>query len=58
MNKATTSPVYTVGEVAQILKISVYSVRELLKNGDIHGFKVGTKWRITQESLDEIMKKE
>lgn len=55
---------YTVKEVAEILRISEYRVREMLKETDdlrrrgestegrLHGFRAGRKWRIKKEDLD------
>jgi len=51
--------VLTVQEVSEILRVSDYSVREMLKLGHIKGgFKVGSKWRIPRASVDEVIDKE
>ena len=46
--------VYTPHEVGRILKVSVYTIREMLKTGGLKGFKVGTKWRIPMSSIREL----
>lgn len=50
--------VYTVEEVAKILRVSTATVRRLLKAGEIEGFPVGNQWRVTQEALDKYMRKQ
>lgn len=37
---------YTVGEVAQMLGVTPYTVREWLKNGTLDGVKMGRLWRV------------
>lgn len=49
--------VYTVEEVAKILKVSTATVRGLIKNGEIESFRVGNQIRVTKEALDAYMKK-
>ena len=46
--------VYTVAEVSTMLRMSPYSIREMLKLGTMKGMKVGTKWRIPQSSITEM----
>ena len=44
----------TVNDVADRLRLSVFTVRELLKDGRLRGFRFGgTKagWRVTEEDL-------
>jgi len=44
----------TVTEVAERLRLSIFTVRELLKEGRLHGFRLGgTKsgWRVTEDDL-------
>ena len=52
----TTPTVYTVDEVAEILKVHPRTVYRSLEAGTIHGFKIGASWRITQEALDAFMR--
>ena len=54
MVRTAVEPVYTVSEVAEMLRISVYSIREKLKSGELEGFKIGTKWRIPQRAIDDL----
>jgi excisionase family DNA binding protein len=49
----------TVPEVADRLRLSVFTVRELLKEGRLRGFRLGgTKsgWRVSPEDLDAFIR--
>lgn len=47
--------VYTIEEVAQILKVSVSTVRNLIDRGELKAFKVGNQWRVKKEDLQAYM---
>lgn len=49
-----TEEVYTVEEVAKLLKVSVKTVRTLIKEGKIESFRVGVQRRITREALERF----
>lgn len=42
-------------EVAEKLKISVYTVKNYLRKGTIKGIKVGDLWRVREEDLEEFI---
>lgn len=46
---------YTVEEVAEVLQVSPYSVRQYLKDGVLRGGKIGNSWRVTHASLNEYI---
>ena len=49
--------VYTLPEVADILRCSQTNVRKLLKSGELKSFSVSkSRLRVTQEQLLEFMK--
>lgn len=48
---------YTPEEVAKILKISKYTVYELIKRGDLNGYRVGRKVRVEAPDLEIFKKK-
>jgi len=48
--------VYTVEEVADILKVSVSTVRKLIKSKKLKAFHVGQQLRIKKEDLDDYMR--
>ena len=52
--RITDDHLYTVQEASGYLRTSVYTVREMLKSGNLKGFKVGTKWRILESSLKAL----
>lgn len=47
--------VYTVEEVAQLLKVSIDVIYDLLRNGDLIGQKVGRAWRVEETELKRYM---
>lgn len=46
---------YTVDEVANLLKLSKYTIYEMIKRGDLTGVKVGRKIRIKQIDINHLM---
>jgi putative molybdopterin biosynthesis protein len=40
-------------EVSEILRVSVYTVRRWIKEGDLPAYKVGRGWRISGAAIDE-----
>lgn len=49
---------YTAKEVATILKVTEKTILTLLREGTLTGFKVGSMWRVSKESLEEFMAKQ
>lgn len=43
----------TVEEVSKELNLSPYTVREMLRDGEMPGHKFGTKWRINKTEYEE-----
>jgi excisionase family DNA binding protein len=48
--------VYTIAEVARILKVSEQLVRGLIERGELKYKRIGRQYRITREMLDEYLK--
>lgn len=48
---------YTVQEVAELLKLHPGSVNKLLINGELKGTRLGSKgnWRITEDQIREFL---
>ncbi len=48
---------YTVDEAASILKLSAYTVRRLLREGELPGIKIGAGqlWRIRKDELEAYL---
>ncbi len=40
-------------EVSELLRVSVYTVRRWIKQGDLPAYRVGRSWRISASALDE-----
>lgn len=49
--------VYTVEEVAKMLKISDQTVRALIRSGELPAKRVGRVWRIKKTDFEEYMSK-
>lgn len=47
----------TVKEVSQLLRIHRPKVYDLIREGMIEGFKVGSDWRVKKESVEKIIGK-
>jgi putative molybdopterin biosynthesis protein len=47
--------VYTLEEVADILKVSVSTVRNLIKRGELKTVRVGVQLRVKKEELDRFL---
>ena len=50
--------IYTVDEVAEILTLKPTTVRIMLQNKEINGFKAGRAWRVTEEDLKKYIQKQ
>ena len=46
---------YTVEEAAEIIEVSVYTIRRWLKDGKLEGKRVGKFWRINKESVKSVL---
>ena len=44
----------TVREAAELLRIHRPKVYDLLRSGQLEGFKLGADWRIKRESLEQL----
>jgi len=49
------SEVFTVGEAAARLKADPSTLRRMLREGRLGGFRVGSDWRIPQADLDSYI---
>lgn len=52
----TDEQLYTVKEIAAILRVHEQTVRQLIKDGELAAFKVRSEYRIRQSALDEFMR--
>lgn len=47
--------VYTVAELADLLRINRLTVLDLIKKGDLEAFTIGSSWRISGTALNEYV---
>ena len=50
--------VYTVEEVANLLKLKPETIRVMLRDKELNGFKAGKAWRVTEEDLKKYIQKQ
>ena len=48
---------YTLEEVADMLRVSIETVRRLVLSGEIEAKRVGRQYRISQENLNKYLEK-
>ena len=53
--KTNTLQAYTLAEVCGILKISTRTCKAKLYAGEIKGFKVGNRWRVSENELHRLL---
>jgi len=49
---------YTLPEVANIVRLSRRTLYTHLKSGELKAVKIGGTWRVTEESLNEFINRE
>ena len=47
--------IYTVEEVAELLTLKPTTVRVMLRDNEINGFKAGKAWRVTEDDLKKYI---
>jgi excisionase family DNA binding protein len=50
-NPTEPSPFLTPQDVSELLRVSVYTVRRWIKEGNLPAYKVGRGWRIPQSDV-------
>ena len=48
--------IMTFNECKDILKVGKNTLLDLIHNGEIDAFKVGNRWKITRESVEEFIR--
>ena len=46
---------YTPSQVAEILQVKDYTVREWLKSGQLKGINLNGRWRVKESALEDFM---
>lgn len=54
-NSPARGKIYTVGEVAETMRVSRMSIYRLIHAGDLQSLKVGHNFRVTQAALDSFV---
>ena len=52
----TVGPLYTVKEVAEMLRLNPDTVRDFLQRGSLRGYKIGGQWRVSEDQLTAFVK--
>ena len=47
---------YTIDEIADILKVTQRTIYNYIKSGSLKAIKIGKYWRIRHEDLDHFLK--
>ena len=56
-NKDSASPLMTVPEPAEYLRVGRNTVYHLLWDGSIQGFRIGSSWKASREAVDLFIRK-
>lgn len=51
----TTGTLYTIKEVASLLKVTRRTIYNYLKADELQGVKIGKEWRISEDSVKRVM---
>jgi excisionase family DNA binding protein len=54
----TAEKIYTVNEIAEILRVTARTVRKMIADGEIDSFRVRDEYRIRQSALDAYIERE
>ena len=47
---------YAIPEVAERLRVKEELVRELIRRGDLHAYRIGKAYRITDDDIDDYLR--
>jgi len=47
---------YAIPDVAERLKVKEELIRELIRRGELHAFRIGKAYRITDDDIDEYLR--
>ncbi len=48
--------VYTASKAAEELDVTTETIKRMIYRGELNAFKVGNRWRITEEEIKRIKK--
>lgn len=55
MTKQEIPPIMTFAQCQNILHVGKNTLLDMLHDGRLQGFKIGSRWRITREELEEYI---
>ena len=55
MMKQESPPIMTFAQCQNILHVGKNTLLDMLHDGRLQGFKIGSRWRITREELEEFI---
>lgn len=55
MTKQEIPPIMTFAQCQNILHVGKNTLLDMLHDGRLQGFKIGSRWRITREKLEEFI---
>jgi excisionase family DNA binding protein len=58
MHLTEQQPFLTPHEVSILLRVSVYTVRRWIKEGNLPAYKMGRGWRISEGELDDWLRQQ
>lgn len=58
MHLTEQQPFLTPQEVSVLLRVSVYTVRRWIKEGNLPAYKMGRGWRISEGELDDWLRQQ
>lgn len=56
-NRKTQNQIYTIPEICEILGVKPRTVYKYIREDKLNAFKVGNHWRITDEALQDFLKR-
>ena len=56
-NRKTQNQIYTIPEICEILNVKPRTVYKYIREDKLNAFKVGNHWRITDEALQDFLKR-
>lgn len=56
-NRKTQNQIYTIPEICEILGVKPRTVYKYIREDKLNAFKVGNHWRVTDEALQNFLKR-
>ena len=53
-----TSKILTLKQVSEILGVTDRTVQNLILRGELHGFRIGERWKVEEEEVDAYIQRQ